>query len=191
MRKFIFKIKLHLKGVIHSLLQLLALLTFGWFCNSVFEMVVLYFCFFWFRGKFEKQFHAKTAWGCTIISMIVYYIASMIIPNKNISLILVVMFTYFINKISFYVRDYLDIKMPRDKKRNTNRQRIIEILGVENLTEKRIERFCVAKAMPKFAETIYLFLNNTLEDTAEILGVDTSTITRRIKNFIELNERME
>lgn len=191
MRKIFFKIKIEFKGILHSILQLLALLVFGWFHNSIFEMLVLYVCFFCFRTTFEKQFHAKTTWGCTIISIIVYYLASLIIPNKSISLILVVCFTYFINKVSYYVRDYLDIKYPSKKKKNTNRQEIIKILGEDNLDEESIENFCVSKGMPRLSETIYLFLNNTLEDTSDILGVEPSTITRRINNFIKQGKRLD
>ena len=191
MRKTFFKIKLEIRGVLHSLLQLLALLVFGWFYESIFEMIILYICFFFFRTKFEKQFHAKSTWGCTIISILVYYLASLVIPNKSISLILVVCFTYFINKTSYYIRDYLDIKYPTKKKKNTNRQEIIKILGEDNLDEESIEKFCVSKGIPRLSETIYLFLNNTLDDTSDILGVEPSTITRRINNFIKQSKRLE
>lgn len=93
--------------------------------------------------------------------------------------------TYYINTLSFYVRDYLDIKYPKKKKKNTNRQTIINILGEDNLDEESIESYCIKIGKPRLSETIYLFLNNTLEETAEILDVDLSTITRRINNFIK------
>ena len=70
------------------------------------------------------------------------------------------------------------------KKKNQNRRMIIEILK-NNLDEDYIEKFCTSIGKPKLSETIYLFLNNTLEETAEILNVDTSTIMRRINTFIE------
>lgn len=70
------------------------------------------------------------------------------------------------------------------KKKNQNRLMIIEILK-NNLDEEYIEKFCTSIGKPKLSETIYLFLNNTLEETAEILGVDASTIMRRINTFIE------
>lgn len=125
--------------------------------------------------------------------MIVFYVVSLIVPNKSISLLLVILFTYFINLMSFYVRDYLDIKnnfkstTKTKKKKNTNRQLIIEIMGKDNLDEESIERYCVSKGVPRLSETIYLFLNNTLEDTADILGIDLSTATRRIKKFIDIS----
>lgn len=187
------KTKFFVKGLFHSLLQFIAVFTFAWFNNCIFEMAIIYICFFIFRTRFEKQFHALTTWGCTILTMIIFFIVSLITPEKSISLILVIMFTYMINKISFYYRDYLDIKnnfkstTKTKKKKNTNRQLIIEIIGKDNLDEESIESYCVSKGVPRLSETIYLFLNNTLEDTADILGIDLSTVTRRIKKFIDIS----
>lgn len=186
------KTKFLIKGLLHSLLQFIAIFTFAWFNSCIFEMSIIYVCFFIFRTKFEKQYHALTTWGCTILTMIIFYIVSLITPEKSISVILVIIFTYMINKISFYYRDYLDIKNAKNekvakKKKNTNRQLIIDILGANNLDEESIEKYCVSKGVPKLSETIYLFLNNTMEDVSEILEIDMSTITRRIKKFIEVS----
>ena len=189
MRKTFYKIRLHLKAISHSLLQFLAMIIFGYFHSSLIEMLILYICFFYFKNRFEKQFDASSTWGCTILTIIVYYWASLIIPNTTISVVLVICFTYLINTISYYVRDYLDIKYPKKKKKNTNRQVIIDILGEDNLEEEQIEKFCVSRGIPRLSETIYLFLNNTLEDTADILGVEPSTITRRINNFIRTSRK--
>lgn len=188
--------KLLLKGLFHSLLQMISIFAFAWYNNCIFEMLIIYICFFLFRNKFEKQYHALTSWGCTILTMIIFYIVSNITPDKSISIILVIIFTYLINNNSFYYRDYLDIKNMKNidineikpkKKKNTNRQLIVEILGKDNLDEENIEKYCISKGVPRLSETIYLFLNNTLEETSDILGVDISTITRRIKKFITIS----
>ena len=220
--------KFLLVGLFHSILQFILIFSFAWLNDCLLEMAITYVCFFYFRTKFEKQYHALTSWGCTFITMIVYYIISLITPDKSISILLVIILTYFINYCSFIYRDYRDIKALRTckqdeindkknaniekkeeenglfknnfniiesninnnnvivkKKKNTNRKLIIEILGADKLDEESIEAYCVSKGMPKLSETIYLFLNNTLEETADILDVDTSTVTRRIKRFIE------
>lgn len=186
------KTKFLIKGLLHSLLQFIAIFTFAWFNSCIFEMSIIYICFFIFKTKFEKQYHALTTWGCTILTMIIFYIVSLITPEKSISIILVIIFTYMINKVSFYYRDYLDIKNTKNEKvaknkKNTNRQLIIDILGANNLDEESIEKYCVSKGVPKLSETIYLFLNNTMEDVSEILEIDMSTITRRIKKFIDIS----
>lgn len=199
------KTKFLIKGLFHSLFQFLAIFSFAWYNSCLFEMLVIYICFFYFRNKFEKQYHALTTWGCTFLTFIIFYFVSLVTPNRTISILLVILFTYNINTISYFYRDYLDIKEYRDnqlnknkkyydkitnkKKKNVNRQIIIEILGNDNLDEESIEKYCVSKGIPKLSETIYLFLNNTLEETADILDVDNSTITRRIKKFIEVGFR--
>lgn len=182
------KHKILLKGLFHSVLQLSIIIFYGWLKDCLFEMLIIYSCFFYFRPKFEKQYHALTTWGCTFTHIIVFYLISSWLTDKSISIILAIILSYSLNYISYIYRDYLDIKKPKKKKRNTNRGLIIKILGEDNLDEESIENFCVSKGMPNLSETIYLFLNNKLEDTAEILGVDNSTITRRIKHFIEENE---
>ena len=180
-----FRFKLYAKVWFHTILQFGLVFFFGWFHNRLLEIFIITGCFFYFRSKFEKQFHASTTWKCTIYTITIFYIISLISPQLSISILLIVLFCYLINLTSYYVRDYLDIKHPKKKKRNTNRQEIINILGETNLNEDYITDYCISKSMPKLAETIYLFLNNTLEETAEILAVDPSTITRRINTFIK------
>lgn len=178
------KNKLFLKGLFHSFLQFIIVIVYGLFNDCLLEILISYGCFFCFRPSFEKQYHALTSWGCTFIHTIVFYLVSLWLPHKSISIMLAIVLTFVINYLSFIYRDYLDVKKPKKKKRNTNRQILIDILGKENLDEESIEKYCVAKGMPNLTETIYLYLNNKLDDTAEILGVDNSTIIRRINNFI-------
>lgn len=102
------KNKLFLKGLFHSLLQFIMIFTFAWFNSCIFEMCIVYVCFLYFRTRFTKQYHALTSWGCTLITMIVFYFVSLVIPNKSISLLLIILFTYLINYISYCYRDYLD-----------------------------------------------------------------------------------
>lgn len=187
------KNKIILKGLFHSILQFICLILFGIFNDCIFEMLVLYVCFFYFRTRFDKQYHALTSWGCTLITITVYYISSLIIPNKSVSLLLSILFTYCINYISYLYKNYLDnkdlinIKQNKPKKKS-KRIQIIEILGKDNLDEESIEKYCISKGMPRISETIYLFLNNTLEETSEILDVDLATLNRRINKFIKTRE---
>lgn len=183
-----FKIKLKMKMYGYSflgILTLLSILLFAFLNDKIFEIATTIIFFFIFRKRFEKQYHAKSLINCSIISLIVFIVLTFITIKKSISILAIVILTYYVNTLSFYVRDYLDIKYPRKKKKNTNRQAIINILGEDNLDEESIEAYCVKIGKPRLSETIYLFLNNTLEETAEILDVDLSTITRRINNFIK------
>lgn len=132
--------KFILKGIFHSLLQFIMIFTFAWFNDCIFEMCIIYICFFYFRTKFEKQYHARTTWLCTLYTIIVFYIVSNISPNKAISLLLIISFTYFINLMSFHIREYLDLRDRfRAKKieitKGMNKDKLLEICEWNNLNE--------------------------------------------------------
>lgn len=102
--------KLILKGLFHSILQFIGIFAFAWYNSCIFEVAVIYCCFFIFRGQFEKQYHATTTWLCTLYTFIVFFIVSNITPKKELSLLLIVAFTYCINFVSFHIREYLDLR---------------------------------------------------------------------------------
>ena len=182
-----YKLKLKLKFYGYSILgvfDLLLILSFAFLQGKLFEIATTIVLFFLYRSKFEKQYHAKSLITCGIISFIVFVIVTLVTIKKTIAILAIVITTYFINLISFYVRDYLDIARPQKKKKNTNRQIIVNILG-NNLDEESVEEFCTQLGFPKLSETIYLFIHNTLEETAELLDIDCSTVTRRINKFIK------
>lgn len=132
--------KIILKGIFHSVLQFILIFSFAWFNDCLLEMAIIYLCFFYFRTTFDKQFHAKTTWLCTIYTIIIFYIVSNISPNKSISILLVISFTYLINLISFYARDYLDLKDRFKAKKiliskGMNKDKLLEICDLNNLNE--------------------------------------------------------
>lgn len=134
------KSKMICKGLFHSLLQFLLIFSFAWYNSCLFEMAIIYICFFYFRTRFEKQFHASTTWLCTLYTIIIFYIVSNISPNKSISILLIISFTYFINLMSFYVRDYLDLRDRFKAKKITitrgmNKDKLLEICAFNNLNE--------------------------------------------------------
>ena len=180
------KYKIFLKALFHSILQFSLIFAFAWFYGHFFEMIIIYCCFFFFRTKFDKQYHATRIWLCTLYTIVIFYVISIIAPSKGISIILIILFTFLINTISYYVRDYLDIR--NKKKLKNKRQIIIDILGSDNLDEESIEKYCTKIGFPNLSESIYLFINNKLEDVADILGVDNSTITRRVNKFIQISK---
>lgn len=110
MERFLFKLKLQLKPLLHSLIQIAFLIFFGWLEDKLFEMTIIWCCFFIFRSTFEKQFHATSTWLCTLYSVAVFYLISLIAPSKAISILLIITFTFIINIVSFHIREYIDLK---------------------------------------------------------------------------------
>ena len=134
------KFKLNFGIILASFIQLIAILFFGWLHNKLIEMATIYVCFFVFRTSFEKQFHAKTVWMCTLYTLIIFYIISFISPDIKTSIILIVCFTYSINLISYYVKDYLDLKDRFKAKkasitRGMSEEKLREICNTNNLNE--------------------------------------------------------
>lgn len=118
MQRFLFKSKLFFKEFINTIIQIGFLIFFGWMEDKMLEMTIIWFCFFVFRATFEKQYHADTTWLCTLYSVLIFYFVSMISPNKETGIVLIVVFTYTINLISFHTREYLDLKARFMKKNN-------------------------------------------------------------------------
>lgn len=186
--------RIFLKGVFHSVLQLLFAVFFGLINGSLLEVMISYFCFFYFRTRFTKQSHAETAFLCTCFAIFDYFVRSLILPSKNITIIGTILAAFFINYASYVYKDWLDKKdletvkssnTKIKKNKDSKRQAIIDILGKDNLDEEKIEEFCVKIGCANLSETIYLVLNNTILDVSAILEIDRSTIFRRMDKFIE------
>lgn len=177
------KTKIILKGLFHSLLQLILIFFFAWLNDCIFEMLIVYTCFFLFRTKFDKQYHALTSWGCTFITMIVFFIVSLTIPQKTISLLLVIIFTYFINLMSFYARDYLDLK-DKFKARKVeitkgmNKDKLLEICKQNNLNELETNILIYFYCDRLTLTAISYKVNYSYDYVAEL----KSKIIKRIKN---------
>lgn len=132
--------KLTIKYLFHSLLQAVAIFTFAWFNNCIIEMLIIYVSFFVFRPKFEKQYHAKSTWLCTIYTIIIFYVVSLVTPNKSISVLAVVIFTFFINYVSFLVKDYIDLKYPPKTLKNITIEELQSLCNKFNISELGFNR---------------------------------------------------
>lgn len=167
-----------------SILDISIILFIGWFNNRLIEIITILSLFLLFRAKYEKQFHARSLFICSIYSIIIFYIVIKFSYSVRITIASIVLIPYFITFISYHVRNYFDLLYLKDKKIK-NRNKIIKILD-GNLTEEHIENVCLKNGLStKISETVYLYLSNKLEDVADILDVDNSTVVRRIKEFIK------
>ncbi len=75
--------------------------------------------------------------------------------------------------------------VPRPFVKKKLREQIIEILG-DRLSEEEIEKLCLQHGMnSKIAETVYLYLDNSKDEVADMLDIQATTVIRRLKKFIE------
>lgn len=114
LKKILYQIKLKIliywKLILISIIQFSCIFAFAWFENCLLEMCIIVACFFIFRRNFEKQYHAKNGWICTLYTIILFFIISNISPNITTSILIIIIFTYFINLFLYYAKDYLDLK---------------------------------------------------------------------------------
>ena len=174
-------------GVIFTLLTYLSLLIIGIIFDRWIEMTVSAVFFHIFSGKDEETYHAKTDLICWCVSVFSFCVIMRLTLPIYISYIVSILLSFIlcmIMRFVYFVRKLVDkFKITKQKdKRNT----IIELVGKDNLTEEYIENLCSQYGLTtKYSETVYLYINNTLEETADLLGIDCRTVSRRLNTFIE------
>ena len=178
-----------LKYFIHSLIQFGSAILLGWYYDRLINILITIPLFFIFRRKYDKTYHARCVNECTIQTLFMLFIMCQLNVSISLSILLTILITYVDTEILYHLQDYIDLKeivrKINENKTKTYRQRILAI--VPN-NEQKIEKLCKSFAITDLAETIYLYLNNTIEETAEILQINTVTINRRIKKFLKTVE---
>lgn len=169
-------------GVVFFFITYLSLLIIGIIFNRWIEMSISAIFFHLFRAKEEDTYHAKNDLICWCVSMLNFCIVMKLTLPIYISYIFSIVLAFVLCVIMRIV--YFIVKPIKTKNK---RKILIEIIGQMNTdNEEYIEKLCKEKGLSqKYSETIYLFLNNTIEETAQILEIDNKTVTRRIDKFIE------
>lgn len=169
-------------GVVFFFITYLSLLIIGIIFNRWIEMSISAIFFHLFRAKEEDTYHAKNDLICWCVSMLNFCIIMKLTLPIYISYIFSIVLAFVLCVIMRIV--YFIVKPIKTKNK---RKILIEIIGQMNTdNEEYIEKLCKEKGLSqKYSETIYLFLNNTIEETAQILEIDNKTVTRRIDKFIK------
>lgn len=87
----------------------------GWWQNRLIEMIIILVSFFYFRSKWDKQYHS---YHCFWVSLIVFYLIGRLSYNIGLSILIETITAYLITLISYHVKDYFDNKKEL-KKLNT------------------------------------------------------------------------
>lgn len=177
------------KYIIHTIIQFGGAFLLGWYFDRLINTIITIPLFFIFRRKYDKTYHAECVNKCTIQTLVMLFIMDKINVSIGLSILLTIIITYIDTEILYHIQDYIDVKAIVNKinenKTKTYRQRILAV--VPN-NEAKIEKLCKGFAISDLSETIYLYLNNTIEETSEILQISTVTINRRIKKFLKVVE---
>ena len=120
MKKKLYKLYLKCKFISYSLLGILTLaliIGIAYLNNRFIETSLTIITFFIFRNLFEKQYHSKSLLLCSAISVIVFTIITFIELPLNISVLFCIVVSFVTTTISYYVKDYLDSKEVKLKKK--------------------------------------------------------------------------
>lgn len=170
-------------ALVFSVSAVIAFLTNKWV-----ETIFLFLSFGVLRKAFGKTYHSDSFLACIAISIIVFAISIMFVPNKNISLLACIIFGLSIDFIAYKYKDYVD-----------NKTELIELkkpkpFSVETCTEDELVERC--KAL-RFSEentnlAIEFFIKKTKQSLiAERLCIDEKSVQRkkiRLKAKLNMKE---
>ena len=172
-----------LEFIIHCIIML----SIAYLFDRLIQMALFILLFKGIQNCFKIQFHADTLFPddaikatniCKIISIVMEIFYLIYCKDLVVTIyanIFIIVFIAFVNALlEFSLRNIIIKKL--------NKREII--LSIVENDEEKIEALCDSKGLKNLSETIYLFLNNTVEETADILEIDNKTVQRRINTFI-------
>ena len=169
----------------------------AYFGDKVLEVTIAIVSFAILRNSFSKTYHADTIEPnpskaiklCVKSSIILFCLLQTALIKINISLLTNALIGLLLGYVSYVLEDYLEMcklrKREKEKEKDKKkREKIIEILGYDT-SQEHIFDFCRNKGIiDKVADAVDLYLSTTLQEASNLLGVDISTIKRRIDSFI-------
>lgn len=180
MDKYKFKIKTELlfRKLIGYTIFLVTIFGYAFILGKERETLFMMITYTLTRNLFDRQLHMSTTIKCIKVSIIVFVISITAIINYNLS----VMESTLIGVVINFIGNVLTLIPVEEIKKKKKRQRILDIV---NNDEEAIDKVCKELGLIDLSETVYLYLNNTIEDVADILEIDTTTVTRRINRFLK------
>lgn len=169
-------------AIVFFLITYGSLLIIGIIFNRWIEMSISVVFFHIFRGEETDTYHARNDLICWSISMLNFCIVMKLTLPIYISYIFSILLSFVLCVIMRIV--YLLFKPEKVKNK---KEKLKQIIGYDKIKdEEYIEKLCLEIGLSeKYSETIFLYLNNTAEETASILEIDVKTVRRRIDKFIE------
>ena len=135
------KLRLFLLDLIFEIIVNSVILVVAWFSNKMVETLLFYFAWMVFREYVPKIFHIKlksplmSIIGCGICSIACYVIAIQFMLPIGISLFYSIMLGALFNEILYYICDYRDLRIEKDK--NT--------LDIYSMNEEQLRNHCKSK----------------------------------------------
>ena len=137
------KTKIKLKYVwfyILGILTILAILCVSWLNDRIYEVIITIIGFYLLRPLYNKQCHASNLYKCSIISIIVFIVVTILELPKATSILTALILSITLTLFSYYFRDYFDLKdILKAKKlkvtKGISKENLNKIIENTNLTE--------------------------------------------------------
>lgn len=167
-------------------LQFLAVYSVACFNQRAIEFLFIFFSFQINRKIFGKSYHADQLSKCTLFTLVIFYFLTSGVFKLNVSLFMAPLFGAYLSYVLNIVQELIDNqRVPKPFVKKKLRDQVIDILG-DNLDEEYITNYCLHLGLnTKIAETVFLYLDNSKDDVADILDIQGTTVIRRVKKFIE------
>lgn len=167
-------------------LQFLAVYSVACFNQRAIEFLFIFFSFQINRKIFGKSYHADQLSKCTLFTLVIFYFLTSGVFKLNVSLFMAPLFGVYLSYVLNIVQELIDNqRVPKPFIKKKLRDQVIDILG-DNLDEEYITNYCLHLGLnTKIAETVFLYLDNSKDDVADILDIQGTTVIRRVKKFIE------
>lgn len=181
------KILFYLFVAIVQLSQFGLVTLIGYLNSRILEFLIMFATFTINRTLFGKSYHADKITKCTGITLVIFYFMIRGVFPINVSIFTSVLFglylAYTLNLVEEMVHHETVPKPFKKKLRNE----IIDIMKDNHIKhdEELLTLFCIEHGLRKeIAETVWLYLDNSKDATADILDVDGRTVIRRVNKFI-------
>lgn len=102
------KVKFRLFQISTYALVFSAIILMAFLTGKYIETTGLFIAFVSLRYAFKKTYHSNSFWACIAISIIIFVIAILFMPNKNTSLLACIVFGLMIDFIAYKYKDYED-----------------------------------------------------------------------------------
>ena len=178
--------KLKLKFFGYTLLGILTnviILIIAFLLEREVEVAITMICFFVFRPLYKNQYHEKSLFRCSIVSIIVFIIVASIEVEKSISILLSVVLAFVITLISSYVKEFIENKILLETYKN--KLESIKTKCLENFTEDEL-----IELMPNIRKDvihiIYGYLHRKDKINAEIYAIQNNIGVATLYRYLKL-----
>lgn len=173
-----------------AILTQLVIVTVGFINEKPLEVICSIVFFFIFSPLFNKQYHSKSFYKCSFVSVIVYFIITRVTLKFATSVLFTIVLTFIVTSISYFVRDLLDKTLLLNEYRK--RLEKFEHKCIENLTESELQDN-VPTVPYDIVHIVYGYLHKpkTLNATGYALkcNISEATLYRYLKKVKEEYEK--